>query len=85
MHGRFLCPPSSKPDSRLPASPPSPRGAQGQQRQTLTGLGKWWGRKPLILVRASILGILRPASPDARKDRTIFLKMMILWRIQQNR
>lgn len=22
--------------------------------QTLTGLGKWWGRKPLILVRASI-------------------------------
>ena len=22
--------------------------------QTLTGLGKWWGRKPLILVRAII-------------------------------
>ena len=21
--------------------------------QTLTGLGKWWGRKPLILVRAA--------------------------------
>ncbi|MGB7551088.1 MAG: hypothetical protein WBM15_05930 [Chromatiaceae bacterium] len=36
-------------------------------------------------MRASILGILRPASPDARKDRTIFLKMMILWRIQQSR
>lgn len=30
--------------------------------QTLTGLGKWWGRKPLILVRASILGCLMPAS-----------------------
>jgi adenine-specific DNA methylase len=26
--------------------------------QTLTGLGKWWGRKPLILVRAIILGLL---------------------------
>ena len=24
------------------------------QSQTLTGLGKWWGRKPLILVRAAI-------------------------------
>jgi adenine-specific DNA methylase len=33
--------------------------------QTLTGLGKWWGRKPLILVRASILGMLMPASADA--------------------
>ncbi|CAA9889438.1 hypothetical protein METHB2_1000008 [Candidatus Methylobacter favarea] len=27
--------------------------------QTLTGLGKWWGRKPLILIRASILGMLK--------------------------
>jgi adenine-specific DNA methylase len=26
--------------------------------QTLTGLGKWWGRKPLIMVRAAILGLL---------------------------
>lgn len=24
--------------------------------QTLTSLGKWWGRKPLIMVRAVILG-----------------------------
>jgi len=29
--------------------------------QTLTGLGKWWGRKPLILVRATVLGLLRAA------------------------
>ena len=28
--------------------------------QTLTRLGKWWGRKPLILVRAAILGMLMP-------------------------
>ena len=26
--------------------------------QTLTGLGKWWGRKPLVLVRATILWLL---------------------------
>ena len=41
--------------------------------QTLTGLGKWWGRKPLILVRASILGVLMPASDNPQKDREVFL------------
>lgn len=46
--------------------------------QTLTGLGKWWGRKPLILVRASILGMLMPASLDAQKDREIFLKILTM-------
>lgn len=44
--------------------------------QTLTGLGKWWGRKPLILVRATILGLLMPASNDPKKDREIFLKIL---------
>jgi putative DNA methylase len=46
--------------------------------QTLTGLGKWWGRKPLILVRASILGLLMPASADPIKDREIFLKILTM-------
>jgi putative DNA methylase len=46
--------------------------------QTLTGLGKWWGRKPLILVRASILGMLMPASDDPKKDREIFLKILTM-------
>lgn len=46
--------------------------------QTLTGLGKWWGRKPLILVRASILGMLMPSSSDAKKDREIFLKILTM-------
>ncbi len=46
--------------------------------QTLTGLGKWWGRKPLILVRASIVGMLMPASSDPRKDREIFLKILTM-------
>ena len=43
--------------------------------QTLTGLGKWWGRKPLVLVRAALLGLLLPASGDPKKDREIFLKL----------
>ena len=46
------------------------------QSQTLTGLGKWWGRKPLILVRASILGCLMPASDNPKKDTEIFLKIL---------
>jgi putative DNA methylase len=46
--------------------------------QTLTGLGKWWGRKPLILVRASIVGMLMPASSNPKKDREIFLKILTM-------
>ncbi|WP_305768152.1 anti-phage-associated DUF1156 domain-containing protein [Candidatus Epulonipiscium viviparus] len=44
--------------------------------QTLTGLGKWWGRKPLVLVRATIIGCLMPASDDLKADMEIFLKIM---------
>ncbi|MBP8699883.1 MAG: DUF1156 domain-containing protein, partial [Syntrophorhabdaceae bacterium] len=46
--------------------------------QTLTGLGKWWGRKPLILVRAALLGLLMPASDDPKKDREVFLKILTM-------
>lgn len=46
--------------------------------QTLTRLGKWWGRKPLILVRACILGMLIPASENPQKDREIFLKILTM-------
>ncbi|CCU78675.1 FIG00521015: hypothetical protein [Halanaerobium saccharolyticum subsp. saccharolyticum DSM 6643] len=46
--------------------------------QTLTGLGKWWGRKPLVMVRAALLGILMPVSDDYTKDREIFLKVMTM-------
>ena len=46
--------------------------------QTLTGLGKWWGRKPLVLVRATVLGILLPVSDNLEKDREIFLKLMTM-------
>lgn len=46
--------------------------------QTLTGLGKWWGRKPLILVRAAILGLLIPSTDDPKKDRNIFLKLLTM-------
>jgi len=46
--------------------------------QTLTGLGKWWGRKPLILIRASIIGMLMPVSDDPKKDQDIFLKILTM-------
>ena len=49
---------------------------KSSQGQTITGLGKWWGRKPLILVRAAILGCLMPASNDPKSDMDIFLKIM---------
>ncbi|MGI6022309.1 MAG: anti-phage-associated DUF1156 domain-containing protein [Methanoculleus sp.] len=51
------------------------KGAQGQ---TLTQLGKWWGRKPLILVRAVVIGLLMPVSADPIRDREIFLKILTM-------
>ncbi len=46
--------------------------------QTLTGLGKWWGRKPLVMVRAALLGLLMPAGDDPEKDMKVFLKIMTM-------
>ena len=45
--------------------------------QTLTALGSYWkGRKPLILVRAILLGSLLPQTDDVEKDLEIFEKLM---------
>lgn len=45
--------------------------------QTLTGLGSYWkGRKPLILVRAVVLGSLLPQTRDSKKDLEIFETLM---------
>lgn len=45
--------------------------------QTLTGLGSYWkGRKPLILVRAIVLGSLLPATDNAEADLEIFEKLL---------
>jgi adenine-specific DNA methylase len=49
-----------------------------KQSQTLTGLGKWWGRKPLVLCRATILGLLLPATDTPVKDREVFLRLMTM-------
>lgn len=49
-----------------------------KQSQTLTSLGKWWGRKPLVVCRAAILGLLLPASDDPVKDREVFLRLMTM-------
>lgn len=46
--------------------------------QTLTGLGKWWGRKPLVLVRATILGLLMPVSSQPELDLETFLAVMTM-------
>lgn len=47
------------------------------QSQTLTGLGSYWkGRKPLILVRAIVLGSLLTPTGDAEADLAIFEKLM---------
>lgn len=64
------------PVSRL--SKESYRERKANKRQTLTGLGKWWGRKPLVMVRATILGLLLPASKDRRKDRDVFLALLTM-------
>ncbi len=71
------------PVSRL--SKESYKERKANYSQTLTGLGKWWGRKPLVMVRAIILGLLMPASKDPRKDREVFLALLTmdeegLWR-----
>src|SRR3954465_7240297 len=64
------------PIARLSAE--SYKERKGASSQTLPKLGKWWGRKPLILVRASILGMLMPASDNPKKDRDIFLKILTM-------
>ena len=47
--------------------------------QTLTALGSYWkGRKPLLLVRAVVLGCLLPATDDAAADLDTFLKLMAM-------
>jgi len=50
----------------------------GGATQTLTCVGKWWGRKPLVLVRACLIGLLMPVSKDPKRDREIFLKIMTM-------
>ncbi len=46
--------------------------------QTLPQLGKWWGRKPVVMVRAALIGLLMPTSDDPKRDREIFLKIMTM-------
>jgi putative DNA methylase len=46
--------------------------------QTITELGKWWGRKPLALVHAIILGLLLPATENPDADRETFLALMTM-------
>ena len=59
------------------------RERDAKQNQTLTATGSYWkGRKPLILVRASVLGCLLPSMGDdpesRRRDLGMFLKLMAM-------
>lgn len=50
---------------------------KAQAGQTLTALGSFWkGRKPLILVRAIVIGSLLPQTGNAEEDLEIFEKLM---------
>lgn len=62
------------PVAKLSAESYKERKAGSGQR--LTGIGKWWGRKPLVLVRATILGCLLPATEDPQKDVEVFERLM---------
>lgn len=66
------------PVARVSAESYKERMAGAGSSQTLTGLGKWWGRKPLVLVRACLLGLLLPATADPKRDRDVFLKLMTM-------
>lgn len=47
--------------------------------QVLTNLGSYWkGRKPLVLVRACVLGCLLPATDDPEEDLAIFERLMLI-------
>ena len=37
--------------------------------QTITSLGTWWGRKPPVLARAAIFGLLMPATGDPQYEK----------------
>jgi putative DNA methylase len=66
------------PVAKVSAEAYKERMAGAGSSQTLTGVGKWWGRKPLVLVRACLFGLLMPVSKDAKRDREIFLKIMTM-------
>ena len=66
------------PVARVSAESYKERMAGAGSSQTLTGVGKWWGRKPLVLVRACLVGLLMPVSSDPKRDRDIFLKIMTM-------
>ena len=53
------------------------RERKAGQGQTLTSLSSYWkGRKPLVLVRAIVLGCLLPQTDDAEKDLELFEALM---------
>lgn len=57
----------------------SQKERKGVHGQTLTSLGSYWkGRKPLVLVRACVLGCLLPATENPETDLEIFEALMAI-------
>ena len=55
------------------------RERKSGSNQTLTAIGSFWkGRKPLILVRAVLIGTLLPQSKDREMDLNIFEMLMAI-------
>ena len=55
------------------------RERKSGSNQTLTAIGSFWkGRKPLILVRAVVLGCLLPQTGETEKDLEIFEMLMAI-------
>jgi putative DNA methylase len=55
------------------------RDAKGAK--VLASLGKWWGAKPLVLVRAIVIAAVFPASDDPERwptDLAMFMKAMCM-------
>ena len=65
------------PSMKISAEAEKERDAK--QSQTLTQLGAYWkGRKPLVLVRACVLGCLLPATHDLEEDLKVFEALMCI-------
>lgn len=64
-----------------PLSLESYRERDAKGAKVLASLGKWWGAKPLVLVRAIVIGTVFPAAEDPERwpdDLEIFMKLMCL-------
>ncbi len=64
-----------------PLSLESYKERDAKSAKVLASLGKWWGAKPLVLVRAIVIAAVFPASDDPEcwpEDLAMFMKVMCM-------